>query len=98
MLKRNVEQLSKRELDIILALWITGHTASDHRRQPFFARNGVLESVDGKDLKTSDLDFLELIDAGYVEPIQNGVSYIFTADTDGLYDDITRAYLSALQG
>lgn len=59
MLKRNVEQLSKRELDIILALWITGHTASDHRRQPFFARNGILELGDEKNLKVSNPDFLE---------------------------------------
>ena len=98
MLKRNVDQLSKRELGIILALWITGHTASDHLRQPFLAQGGVLGTVDGKNLMVSDPDFLELIDAGYVEPIQEDESYIFTADTDGLYDDIIGAYLAALHG
>lgn len=98
MLKRNVDQLSKRELGIILALWITGHTASDHLRQPFLAQGGVLGTVDGKNLMVSDPDFLELIDAGYVEPIQEDESYIFTTDTDDIFDDVTTEYRERLSG
>ena len=79
MLKKPISQLTKRQRQWLLDVWIVAHTSDTASRQKF--NYAVSES----DKEQWD----DLIDAGYVDPIGGKEDwFILTSDTDYIYDEL----------
>ena len=89
----NPSQLSKRQLGILLAVWNTGHEALSKKRQPFKADDvGVIcELSNTEKVTTDDVDFCQLINEGYIEPIDASV-FIITEDADEAVKSYCKIY------
>ena len=93
------KQLSKRQLGILMAGWITWHTPDTKSVRPFTVDNsGVLTTLsNGERVYPTDDDFQVLVAGGYVEPIDNQ-SYVLTDDADASFVELTTLYQSRSAG
>lgn len=67
----NPNQLSNRQLGILLAVWDTGHDALSKMRQPFKADEAdvICELSNHYKVTATDEDFCQLLNDQYIEPI-----------------------------
>ena len=93
------KQLSNRQLDILMAGWITWHTPDTKRVRPFKAdATGVLTTLtNGDQLYPSDSDFQELITNGYIEPIDEK-TWILTNEANDAFNELTILYIDRSAG
>ena len=77
MLKKPVKDLSSKQIELLLNIWIEAHNALDHKRQPF--KRVVSSSDEG--------EWSDLISSGYIEAIPDECDrFILTSDADKVYD------------
>lgn len=89
MIRIQPRQLSKKQMDIFLSVWIAGHNALTKKRQCFKAdKNNIICTLSDQSVvyRQND-DFISLIKSGYIEKIDDS-SYIFTEEADALFDEI----------
>ena len=81
MIRIQPRQLSKKQIDILLSVWIVGHNALTKKCQCFKAdNNSVICTLSDKSVIYShDADFVNLIELGYIEKI-NDFTYILSED------------------
>ena len=79
MLKKTVRQLTEKQRQLLLEVWVMAHTSDTVMRQKF---NYVVTESDKE-------QWDDLIDAGYVDPIGGKEDwFILTSDTDDIYDEL----------
>lgn len=92
-------QLSNRQLGILMAGWITWHTPDTKSVRPFKAdATGVLTTLaDGHPIYPTDKDFQVLVTGGYIEPIDNQY-YVLTDEANSAFTELTTLYLNRSAG
>ena len=92
-------QLNNRQLDILMAGWITWHTSDTKKVRPFKAdTTGVLTTLpNGEAIYPTDDDFKALVTGGYVEPIDDQL-YVLTNDANASFVELTTLYLNRSVG
>jgi len=79
-----VEELSKRQKELLMEVWIEAHNAMNQSRQPFTCQ---VEKCD-------ELEWKDLIDSGYIEPIPDVENrFIMTSFTDDIFNDLLSALI-----
>lgn len=92
-------QLSNRQLGILMAGWITWHTSDGKRVRPFMANDtmAVAELSNGDRIYPNDIDFKTLIHVGYIEQIDE-TTYMLTNGANDLFVELTTLYRSRAAG
>ena len=92
-------QLSNRQLAILMAGWITWHTSDTKRVRPFTVGDTevVTELANGDKVYPRDGDFKALIAAGYIEQIDE-TTYMLTNEANDLFAELTTLYRSRSAG
>ena len=93
------KQLSKRQLGILMAGWITWHTPDTKSVRPFTVDNsGALTTLsNGERVYPTDDDFQALITCGYIEPI-DGSTYMLTKEANDAFKELSTFYFNRSAG